>query len=568
MREESVLVRRGERGGAALRLAIALAVLAAGYIGLAAFLGRHVPANASVAGIPIGGKSPADAEATLKRQLASQASAPVRLEAAGKTIDIDPSAAGLSLDLEETLQGLSGFSLKPGDIWNKLNGGEDQPLRTDVDRDRLRAVLTETAKGVDKGAQEGSITFPGGQVKVVAPVSGVSLQVEETGDAIAEAWPTTKPVKGVVNTVVPEVSAEEIQRARTEFASKAMSAPLRVAVGRTALVLRQAEFAPAITLKADGDGRLAPAYDSKKLLAAVRAAASEKGLEPKAQDATFRLQGGKAVLVPAVTGLQIDEKSLVDAFGPALTSSSRTLNVKTTVVQPELTTEEARKIAPKQVISTFTTYFPNNPPRTENIMIAARTLNGAFVPPGKSFSLNERLGQRTGAKGYNPAPVIINGRLTKDYGGGISQLSTTLFNAIFFSGARIEEHHPHSFYIARYPEGREATISWPDVDNRFTNDTAGGILIQAYVSGNSVTVTFYGTKTWDVQATKGPRRNIVKPKKIVDDKPTCVPQEPTPGFDVTVTRIFKKGGAEVKRSSFNTHYIPEDDVTCTHPKAQ
>jgi vancomycin resistance protein YoaR len=562
------VVRRGERGGAALRLAIALAVLAAGYIGLAAFLGRHVPANASVAGIPIGGKSPADAEATLKRQLASQASAPVRLQVAGRTVDVDPSAAGLSLDLDETLQGLSGFSLKPADVWNHLNGGDDEPLRTDVDRGRLRAVLTETAKGVDKGAQEGAISFPNGTVKVVNPVTGMSLEVERTADVVAAAWPTAAPVKAVVNTVPPKTSADEVQRARTEFADKAMAGPVKVSVGPTTVALKPAEFAPAVTMKAGGDGRLTPAYDSKKLLAAVRAAAAEKGLEPKAEDASFRLQGGKAVLVPAKTGLQIDEKSLVDGFGPALTSTSRTLKPKTTVVQPELTTDKAKKIAPREVISTFTTQFPFNPPRTENITIAARTLNGTFVAPGKTFSLNGLLGQRTGAKGYNEAPVIINGRLTKDYGGGISQLSTTLFNAVFFSGARIEEHHPHSFYIARYPEGREATISWPDVDNRFTNDTAGGILIEAYVSGNSVTVTFHGIKTWDIKADKGPRRNVVEPKKVVDDRPTCVPQSPTPGFDVTVTRIFTKAGKEVKRSTFNTHYIPEDDVTCTSPKAK
>ena len=561
------MVRRGERGGAALRLVIALAVLAAAYIGLAAFLGRHVPANASVAGIPIGGKSPADAEATLKRQLASQASAPVRLSVAGRTVDVDPSAAGLSLDLDETLQGLSGFSLKPADVWNHLNGGDDEPLRTDVDRDRLRAVLAETAKGVDKGAQEGAIAFPGGAVKVVNPVTGMSLDVEKTADVVAAAWPTTTPVKAVVNTVPPKTSADEVQRARTEFADKAMAGPVRVSVGSTTVALEPAEFAPAVTMRAGDDGSLTPTYDSKKLLAAVRAAAAEKGLEPKAEDASFRLQGGKAVLVPAKTGLQIDEKSLVDGFGPALTSSSRTVKPKTTVVQPDLTTEKARKIAPREVISTFTTQFPFNPPRTENITLAARTLNGTFVAPGKTFSLNGLLGQRTGGKGYNEAPVIVNGRLTKDFGGGISQLSTTLFNAIFFSGARIEEHHPHSFYIARYPEGREATISWPDVDNRFTNDTAGGILIEAYVSGNSVTVTFHGIKTWDIKADKGPRRNVVKPKKIVDDRPTCVPQSPTPGFDVTVTRIFTRAGKEVKRSTFDTHYIPEDDVTCTHPKA-
>jgi vancomycin resistance protein YoaR len=302
-------------------------------------------------------------------------------------------------------------------------------------------------------------------------------------------------------------------------------------------------------------------------VAAVRKAAAAAGIEAKARDAKITFTGSKPTVVPSATGATLDEKSVNAAFVPALTSADRTATVTTKVVQPKLTTAQAEKVKPREVISTFTTYFPYNPPRTENISIAARTINGTYVAPGQTFSLNAALGQRTGAKGYNEAPVIVNGRLTKDYGGGISQLSTTLFNAVFFSGARIEEHHPHSFYISRYPEGREATISWPDVDNRFTNDTGYGILIQASVTDSSVTVTFHGTKVWDVEAVKGPRRNVVQPKNIVDDKPSCVPQTPSAGFDVTVTRIFKKDGAEVKRSTFNTHYIPEDNVRCTHPQA-
>ena len=217
---------------------------------------------------------------------------------------------------------------------------------------------------------------------------------------------------------------------------------------------------------------------------------------------------------------------------------------------------------PKEVISTFSTTLTDDAERTENIDTAARTLDGTYVGPGESFSLNDVLGERTAAKGYNEAPVILNGRLRMDYGGGISQLSTTLFNAVFFSGAKIEEFHPHSFYISRYPEGREATISWPDVDNRFTNDTGAGILIEAEVSGGEVTVTFFGQKKWDIEAVKGDRRNVTQPDRIVDDSEGCVPQAASPGFDVTVTRIFKEGGSEEKRSSFTTTYIPEDEVIC------
>ena len=554
-----------ERGGAALRMVVALAVLAAAYIGMAAFLGRHVPANTTVAGIPIGGKSPADAEATLKRQLAARASAPVKLLVAGRTVQIDPSAAGLSLDLEETLQGLSGFSLKPADVWNHLDGGQDEPLATSVDRDRLRAVLGETAKSVNRAAQEGSITFPEGHVKLVAPVQGANLDVDQTAEAIATTWPTRAPVKATVQSVRPKVSAEELQRANTEFASEAVKAPVKVVVNRVTQVLRPADFAPVVTMRANSSGHVAPAYDGKRLLALVTRGAATRGLQTSPREASIALQGGKPVVIPSAVGYRIDEKPLVTAFGAALTSSTRTAVVRPVVLQPQLTTAEAEKIKPKEVISTFTTYFPDNPPRTNNIKIAARTLNGTFVAPGKQFSLNGTLGKRTPEKGYAQAPVIMNGRLVKDYGGGVSQVSTTTFNAAFFSGVRIDEHTPHSFYISRYPEGREATVSWPDVDQKWTNDTGYGIIIQASTSGNAITVSLLGTKVWDVEAVKGPRRNVVRPKTIVDKTKGCVPQLPTEGFDVTVTRIFKKNGAEVKRSQFNTHYIPEDQVTCSNP---
>jgi vancomycin resistance protein YoaR len=235
--------------------------------------------------------------------------------------------------------------------------------------------------------------------------------------------------------------------------------------------------------------------------------------------------------------------------------------------QPKVTTATAQGWGIKEAISTFTTHFPYNPPRTNNIKIAIGVLNGTVVRPGALFSLNAILGERTPAKGYRQAPVIYAGRLERAYGGGVSQVSTTTFNAAFFSGVRIEEHTPHSFYIARYPEGREATLSWPDVDQKWTNDTGFGILIDAQVKDNDITVTFFGTKTWDIDAVKGPRRNVVQPKNIVDARPGCVPQAPNAGFDVTVTRIFKENGVQVKTSTFNTRYIPEDGVTCTNSSA-
>ena len=554
-----------EGGSAGLRLGVAVAVLLAGYLGLAWFLGRHVPANTSVAGVPIGGMAPASAESTLHRALASKEKAKLTLSAGDKSVQLDPEVAGLRFDLAGTVDGLSGFSLKPADLWDRLTGGQEVPLKTSVDRQQLEKAVKAIQPRLETPVVQGGITFPSGKLSVVRPVVGQKLSLPKTVDEVVARWPAKGAVAAKVDTVEPSVSADEIARAVKEFATPAVSAPVTVAVGAKRFAVKPAAYAPALSMKAGADGRLAPAVDTTKLLAAVHAAATAAGIETKARDARILFRGTKPTVAPAATGVGLDDKSVVSTFVPALTSPSRTATVKSTAVLPKLTTAQAVKIMPKEVISTFTTNLPFNPPRTENIQIAARTLNGTYVGPGEQFSLNKVLGQRTAAKGYNEAPVIINGRLTKDYGGGISQLSTTTFNAAFFSGVRIDQYLPHSFYISRYPEGREATISWPDVDQKWTNDTGYGILIQAVATDKTVTVTFHGTKVWDVEAVKSPRRNVIQPKRIVDDKKGCVPQTPTPGFDVTVSRIFKKAGKVVKTSQFSTHYIPEDDVVCTNP---
>ncbi|MGL5910797.1 MAG: VanW family protein [Phycicoccus sp.] len=204
----------------------------------------------------------------------------------------------------------------------------------------------------------------------------------------------------------------------------------------------------------------------------------------------------------------------------------------------------------------------------QNIKLAARLINGTYVTPGGQFSMNAILGQRTPEKGYVKAGIIRNGRAAENYGGGISQVSTTIFNAAFFSGMRLDAWTPHYYYISRYPEGREATISWPDLHNKFTNVTDGGVLMELSATDTSVTVSFYGTKKWDIEATKSARRDLVAPKTYSDPDPECITQSPVPGFTVDVGRIFRQGSTVVKRESYTTRYRPEDDVTCTNPAAR
>jgi vancomycin resistance protein YoaR len=464
--------------------------------------------------------------------------------------------------MEATVAGLTGFTMDPLQMWAHMTGAQNQHSTLVVDRGKLSAAVTKAAGALDRPMREGSITFTGGRVNQVLSVAGVEVRVPETTDAVAAAWPHQQVVQAVATMNQPRVPASEIRRATREFADPAMKGPVTVSVGPATVLLPPSRYSPALSATVDGAGRLQLRIDTPTLMAVIRKAAP--GVEHPPVDATVRLVAGRPGVVPAVAGATFDGPAASARFRAALTSPARTATITLIPAPALVTTATAHGWQIREPISTFTTQFPVNPPRTTNIKIAIATLNGTLVRPGGQFSLNAALGKRTPAKGYQKAPVIYGGRLVSDYGGGVSQVSTTTFNAAFFAGVKFNQYTAHSFYIARYPEGREATVSWPDVDQKWTNDTGAGILIQANVSGSDITVTLWGTKTREVHASKGPRRNVVQPRTIVDARPGCVPQAPTPGFDVTVTQIFLQNGAQVRSVRFNTHYIPEDTVTCTH----
>jgi vancomycin resistance protein YoaR len=125
------------------------------------------------------------------------------------------------------------------------------------------------------------------------------------------------------------------------------------------------------------------------------------------------------------------------------------------------------------------------------------TIDGEVVAPGESFSINATVGERTSGKGYVPAPAIIGGEVyccdhPANIGGGVSQVATTLYNAVFFAGLEDVFHQPHSLYISRYPMGREATLGWTAPDLVFSNDTSTPVTIDMSYSDTSLTATLYG----------------------------------------------------------------------------
>ena len=199
-----------------------------------------------------------------------------------------------------------------------------------------------------------------------------------------------------------------------------------------------------------------------------------------------------------------------------------------------------------------------------NIGRAAELINGTLVLPGETFSLNGTVGERTAENGFVKGFIIDGGQFREDFGGGVSQVATTTFNAMFFAGLEDVEHKPHSFYISRYPAGREATVAWPTVDLKFRNDSDTGVLIQYHPlarvrspsgSGGRRRTT-RSARCPPIVATSRPARRSTRTTRSASTRTR------SRGFDITVTRQFVVAGEVVRSEDFVTHYNAADRIIC------
>src|SRR6185312_5721059 len=194
--------------------------------------------------------------------------------------------------------------------------------------------------------------------------------------------------------------------------------------------------------------------------------------------------------------------------------------------------------------------------------LVAHLIDGTLVAPGSTFSFNGTTGDRSAEKGFLEAPVIVNGELQTGLGGGVCQVSTTVFNAAFEAGLPITARTNHALYISHYPQGRDATVNYPDVDLKFVNDTGHWLLLRTFVGSSSLTVTLYGTPTHRrVTSTTAPlvvtgpaplKKTIdpsLKPGEVVVDDPGV------PSMSTSVTRdVYTAAGKHLYHDTWYSSY--------------
>jgi vancomycin resistance protein YoaR len=528
-------------------------------------LAGDVPRGVTVLGVDLGGLARSEAAATLRAHLAAdpRATAAVQVRVEGRGATLNPADIGLVVDVDATVDAAAAG--RPSLFSDRAVA----PVIA-VDTDLLDAALRKAVGKVGTAMRAPAVTFTGLTPKAVHPRPGRGLDPQRTAEAVKAGWLSGEPVTVPLVELQPSTTAEQVDQLVETVARPAVAAPVTVTSERGTLTIPPAAIAKSLVLTGDRAGLIEPRIDPKKLRAAVAPALAK--IEVPAEDASFTFAGGRPKIVAGAEGRGIDLAALAPRLLTAATSTdARTVEATLTTAPPATSVADLERLGVKEKVSTFTTKFTGglSSSRSQNIVTAAKQVRGALVLPGRTFSLNGHTGERGYAQGYKDAPVIVGGHLQPGVGGGVSQFTTTLFNASYYAGLQDVEHKPHSYYFDRYPAVIESTIFWPDLDFKFKNDTPYGVLIDTAWTSKSITVSMWSTKVWDKVTTEwSARRNITSPPTITKpDGPDCIATSGLIGFTQDAWRLFHKDGKVAKREKFTWKYDPEPRFICAEAAA-
>jgi vancomycin resistance protein YoaR len=219
------------------------------------------------------------------------------------------------------------------------------------------------------------------------------------------------------------------------------------------------------------------------------------------------------------------------------------------------------------VMATYMTSYSGTADRIHNLQLAIDLLDGTRLRPGETFSMNEVVGPRTEERGFRLAPTILDGEYEDTFGGGVSQVATTLFNVAWEAGLKITARTAHSLYISRYPLGRDATVSYPEIDLRFVNDTDGWLYVDGSYDGSAISIRLLGVADDRRVVSEASALEEVAPPEVerVRDRTLFVGEElieddGEPQRAVTVTRTVYRDGKVLYAETWRTTYDSEPQI--------
>jgi vancomycin resistance protein YoaR len=355
---------------------------------------------------------------------------------------------------------------------------------------KARAEVEEIASRVNHEPRGASVNIVGSEVEVVESREGYKLDNEATLANVDSAVDDVSGEAKLVGEVLkPEITTEEAEVA-AEKARGALSEQVVLKTDGKSWTLSPADIGSTLDITRE-DGKHQVDLSQARLADRLANVYADLTVEPV--EAGYDLGSNGVFVTPSKEGQNIESEKFLGAIEEGIFEGKREFQVPIEVNEPELTTAEAEEMKPTELLGSYRTNYSivEDPDglRAENLEIASSAVSGTFLAPGEVFSMNDTVS----ALDYHATHVIINGQETTEEGGGLCQVTSTLYNAVNFAGLNVIERHPHASQLPYIRPGMDATVWFGALDMRFENTTEGYVLLEEYVSDDGyIYASVYG----------------------------------------------------------------------------
>jgi vancomycin resistance protein YoaR len=536
------------------------------------FMNRIYP-NIYVAGVDVGGKKPNDAMNLLSQKIIP----PVKINFTNQsqsfelnTKDIDVNYDfGISVERAYNLTRTGNFIFDTVKRIKLLSTKESLGLATKVDENKLENFTSMVTAQVSVNPIYPFIKNAGGVIQVEKGVPGSTIDTQLLKAFIGHNLSYVEGGDIVIPLTVvdPTLNDQEVKNAKAR-GEKYLGKSLTLNFESQKFNYNQDNLL----------GFINPVggYDEKVLTDAVSKIGS--GINRNPQNPKFEFDGNKVTeFLPSLDGITLDSQKLKDLLILNLdkiaesTDKNITLDIPVIKTPPDIKTDQVNNLGIKELIGRGeSTYFHSIPGRVFNVNLAAGRINGTLVKPGETFSFNQTLGDVSKLTGYKEAYIISGGRTVLGDGGGVCQVSTTLFRATLNAGLPIVERAAHAYRVGYYeqnsPPGIDATVYAPSPDFKFTNDTPGYILIRARNDSKRYSLVFelYGTNDGRVSTVGKPAISNVRPALPTvyqDDQTLPIGTQKQTDFAASGARVVfnysvTRAGEQIYKKTFVSNYQP------------
>lgn len=414
--------------------------------------------------------------------------------------------------------------------WQLWQQGANLPLDYQLDDSLFNQQVATIAALVDQPAIPATIeikTIPAKHVEVIAGKQGKQINQEKLKKQVNDSlsWLKTEEVVLPVENILPQITQNQAEKTKIR-AEGLLNKTIKIGFKQDNWLLEDVEIINFLDFETGFDKEKVASYTAQLA----------KLIDRQPQNALFNFQNSRVVeFKPASQGFKLNQEKTVKFILEALQDletkdlQTTSFNLPVDISQPEIATSDVNNLGIQQLIGRGESWFRGSiQSRVHNIQLASQKLNGLLIPAGQTFSFNQSLGEVSSQTGFQQAYVIKEGRTVLGDGGGVCQVSTTLFRAVLDAGLAIEERQAHayrvSYYEQNYQVGVDATVFEPSPDLKFKNDTPAHILIQSYADLYNLKLTFDLYGSWDGrQATISKSRvwdQIPPPPDLYQDYPT------------------------------------------------